>query len=254
VGQIVGAGVENIILNERQIHQERLAGIGEAVSGTSHDMRNILMGIAGGAEMIGNACEDSKWKGVQEGLEILNKSIHRFRGLSDSLLTYARITELNIRETDLNALVSEVLNSVEPEAQKRLISMRYDHNAPGAMLLDGQQMYRVLLNLVRNAMDAIEGDGGTIDIESGSSEQAVYIRVRDTGKGIPPEHMARIGQPFFTTKKDKGTGLGLATCYRIMEQHQGRIDVDSAPDRGTTFTLYFPPDQLATKHDYTPPS
>ena len=249
VGQVVGAGVENIVLTEKQIRQERLAGIGQTVSGTSHDMRNIMMGISGGAQMMELACNDENWDQARTGVQIVRKSLGRFENLVDSLLAYARQTELKLEETDLGTLVYEVINTFEPEAKRRRIDLHFDHRATGSISLDSQQMYRVLLNLVKNAMEAMEDDGGMIRIESGSDEGAVFVRVKDTGCGIPPELLDRVGQPFFTTKSDKGTGLGLAICYRIMEQHRGRIDVDSTPNEGTTFTLKFPIDTTTTRHD-----
>lgn len=253
VGQVLGAGVENITLNERQIRQERLAGIGETVSGTSHDMRNIMMGMLGATEMIEMASEERDWDSVDEGTGFLRQTLERFQKLSEGMLDYARAKELVLEDTNLQELVDEVIGTVGHEAEARSIAMRFTHQAPGRVLMDSHQMYRVLLNLVRNAMDALEGEGGSIDIESGTEAGAVFVRVKDTGPGIPPEHLSKIGQPFFTTKKDKGTGLGLATCFRIMEQHHGRIDVDSAPNAGTSITLLFPPDQTATQHDYSPP-
>lgn len=249
VGQMVGAGIENIALANRQIRQERMAGIGETVSATSHDMRNILTGISGGTELIEIACEDEKWTQAKTGVRIVRKSLDRFRALVDSLLTYARIAELNLESADLGILVYDVLGTVESEARKRRITMHFDHRAPGNVLLDTQQMYRVLLNLVSNAMDAMDDGGGTINIESGHEGGSTFVRVRDSGRGIPPELLKKIGQPFFSTKEEKGTGLGLAICYRIMEQHRGTIDVDSAPNQGTTFTLMFPPDYTQTRLD-----
>ncbi|MCF6284360.1 MAG: HAMP domain-containing histidine kinase, partial [Candidatus Hydrogenedentes bacterium] len=127
-------------------------------------------------------------------------------------------------------------------------------HAPCTVVMDAQQMYRVLLNLVRNAMDAMDGREGSIDIESGNTNGAVFIRVKDAGRGILPEHLDKIGRPFFTTKEDKGTGLGLAISYRIMEQHHGKIHVDSMPGQGTTFTLRFPPDNSTTRNDILPSS
>lgn len=252
VGQIVGAGIQNIVLNEKQIQQERLAGIGETVSGTSHDMRNIMMGISGGTEMIEYACEHEKWSQAREGVRILRQTLGRLKTLADGLLSYARVTDLNLEETDLPSLVDEVLGAVEPEARKRSIDVRLNHHIVGNVVIDGHQMYRVLLNLVHNAMDAMEDAGGTINIESGNQDGSVFIRVQDSGCGIPPEHLEKIGRPFFTTKVEKGTGLGLATCYRIMEQHRGSIDVESAPDQGTTFTLRFPMGESETRHDNIP--
>jgi two-component system, NtrC family, sensor kinase len=254
VGQVVGAGIENIVLNQRQIQQERLAGIGQAISGTSHDMRNIIMGISGVIELIELACENDNTSQVLEGTRILRKTLERFRSLSDSLLTYTRVAQLKLEDTNPDELISEVLGTVEAEAKNRSIDVRFASRAPGYVAMDSQQMYRVLLNLVRNAMDAMEGREGPINIETGNENGIVLIRVKDSGEGILPEHMEKIGQPFFSTKGDSGTGLGLAICYRIMEQHRGKIDVDSEPDRGTTFTLKFPPDHSMTRNDIVPPT
>lgn len=248
-GQIVGAGVENILLVERQIRQERLAGIGETVSGTSHDMRNIMMGISGGAAFIEMACDQGNWDQARNGVNIVRKSLTRFENLVNSLLTYARQTELEIEEADLGALVNEAATAASMEAEKRGIRLRIDNRAPGRIAMDPHQIYRVAMNLLANAMDATEGEGGDIVIETGRDEGAAYFRVRDTGCGMPPEDLAKLGQPFFTTKHKTGTGLGLAVSYRIMEQHRGRVLVDSAPGRGTVFTMLFPPDQAVTQHD-----
>jgi signal transduction histidine kinase len=200
--------------------------------------------------MIDYACQEEKWKLVKDGLRILKQSSERFKTLSESLLTYSRVSELQLKVTDPDKLINEVLGTVTAEAQKRAIDVQFSSKQPGNVVMDGQQMYRVLLNLVRNAMDAMEGSEGRLEIESGNVEGTAYIRVRDSGKGIAPEHLARIGEPFFTTKEDKGTGLGLAICFRIMEQHRGRIDVESTPQQGTTFTLKFPPDNTMTRHDH----
>jgi signal transduction histidine kinase len=249
VGQIVGPGVENIILTEKQIRQERLAGIGETVSGTSHDMRNIMVGISGGVQIMELACDAGNWDDVRSGLAIVRRSLNRFENLVDSMLAYVRQSDLNLAEANLATLVYEVINAFGPEAKRRRIDLQYDNRAPGNVTIDAQQVYRVLLNLVKNAMDAMEDTGGTIRIESGVDGGGVFVRVQDTGRGITPENLQRIGQPFFTTKAEKGTGLGLAICYRIMEQHRGRIQVDSVPNQGTTFTLQFPPDYSITRND-----
>ena len=208
-----------------------------------------MMGISGGHEMIEYACDREDWGAVREGLRIVGLTLDRFKALSDSLLTYARVSKLKLEETDPDTLIQEVVNTVEVEARKRSIDFRVASQSAGFVIMDSQQMYRVLLNLVRNAMEAMEGRTGSIDIESGNENGGLVIRVKDAGHGIRPEHLEKIGQPFFTTKEDAGTGLGLAICYRIMKQHRGCIDVDSAPDKGTTFTLKFPPDGTVTQHD-----
>jgi signal transduction histidine kinase/pSer/pThr/pTyr-binding forkhead associated (FHA) protein len=239
VGQVAGAALENILLTEKQIHQERLAAIGQTVSATSHDMRNILMGISGGAEMLETANEHQNWERAAKATRLIRNSLRRFETLVESLLTCARKTDLSLEETNLGALVNEVVESIEPEAEKRRVRIRVENRLRDKIMVDGQQIHRVLLNLMSNAMDAMP-EGGNLTVEVAAEEDANVVRVRDTGAGITPEDLSRVGQAFFTTKKDKGTGLGLAVCNRIMEQHGGRLHLESVLGEGTTVSLVFP--------------
>lgn len=245
VGQVAGASLENILLTEKQIHQERLAAIGQAVSATSHDMRNILMGISGGTELLVLANERQSWERAGRATRLIQNSLRRFETLVESLLTCARKTELSLEETNVGALVNEVAESVETEAEKRNIRVRVDNRLPEKVFMDSQQVHRVILNLLNNAMDAMP-EGGTISVEVLAEEDGNVVRVRDSGMGIQPEDLPRVGQAFFTTKKGRGTGLGLAVCHRIMEQHGGHLLLESTPGAGTTATLVFPDPGKAT--------
>ena len=140
----------------------------------------------------------------------------------------------------MGTLISEVVELLEPEAAKHGVEILFRDGLNQDISLDGQQIHRVLLNLVKNAIDALEDTGGLITIETAQEGDSNVIRVRDTGPGIPPEHLPKIGQAFFTTKEGRGTGLGLAVCFRIMEQHRGSMRVESECGEGTTFTLAFP--------------
>lgn len=239
VGQVAGAAVENLILTDKQIHQERLAAIGQAVSATSHDMRNILMGISGGAELLELANQNQNWERAAKATRLIRNSLKRFESLVESLLTCARKTDLSMEDASLIALLNEVIESVEVEAEKRNVRIRVENRLVERVSLDAHQVHRVLLNLINNALDAMAG-GGVLNIEILAEENANIVRVRDTGTGISPEDMSRVGQAFFTTKKGQGTGLGLAVCHRIMEQHGGRLLLESCPGEGTTATLVFP--------------
>lgn len=240
VGQVAGTAVENILLTEKQIHQERLAAIGQTVSATSHDMRNILVGISGGTELLEMAQEKQSWERAAKATGIVRASLRRFEELVSSLLTCANKTELSLESTQLGPLLTEVVESMGHTAEKQGIRIVVDDTLTQAIALDTSQIHRVLTNLIRNAIDAMRETGGTIHIQTGTEEGNCVVRIRDSGPGIHPDHLPRLGQAFFTTKAGSGTGLGLAVCYRIMEQHHGRIVVESTPDAGTTFSLYFP--------------
>lgn len=245
VGQVAGAAAENILLTEKQIHQERLAAIGQAVSATSHDMRNILMGISGGAELLEAAHQNQNWERAAKATRLIRTSLRRFETLVESLLTCARKTDLTLEDVNLAALAHEVVEAVEAEAEKRKVRIRVENRLVEKVSVDAQQVHRVLLNLLSNALDAM-ATGGTLTIEVAPEDEMNVVRVRDTGSGIRPEDLPRVGQAFFTTKKGQGTGLGLAVCHRVMEQHGGRIQLESAPGEGTTVTLLFPDPGKAT--------
>jgi len=240
VGQVAGAAIENVQLIERQIHQERLAAIGQTVSATSHDMRNILTGISGGSEILDQARERESWDHVERANRIIRRSMGRFEELVNSLLTYARKTSVTPEETALGDIIREVIEGLEREATKRGVAIEFEDGLNRPVMLDGQQIHRVLLNLMRNALDAMDKTGGTLRIETAAEDSTNLVRIKDTGHGIAEEHLSRIGQAFFTTRDGHGTGLGLAVCYRIMEQHEGRVLVESTPGKGTQFTLVFP--------------
>jgi signal transduction histidine kinase len=245
VGQVAGAAVENILLTEKQIHQERLAAIGQAVSATSHDMRNILMGISGGAELLELANQNQSWDRAAKATRLIRNSLRRFETLVESLLTCARKTDLTLEAVNLALLVNEVVEAVEAEAEKRNVRIRVDNRLIEKISVDAQQVHRVLLNLLSNSLDAM-ATGGTLTIEVAAEDDANVVRVRDTGSGIRPEDLPRVGQAFFTTKKGQGTGLGLAVCHRVMEQHGGRLQLESVPGEGTTASLLFPDPGKAT--------
>ena len=240
VGQMAGAAADNILLTENQIHQERLAAIGQTVSATSHDMRNILVGISGGTEILELAQEKQRWDRVEKAARIIRLSLLRFDGLLDSLLTCAKKSNLCLEPTLVGPLVKEVIEALGHSAEKHDIEFESTDREGLKICMDARQIYRVLINLIRNGIEAMSIVGGTIRVEIASEDNMSVIRIIDNGPGIAPEHIPQLGQAFFTTKTSGGTGLGLAVSYQIMAQHGGRIQVESIPGQGTTFTLEFP--------------
>jgi signal transduction histidine kinase len=139
----------------------------------------------------------------------------------------------------LNTVVEETLTLLRPELENRglLVESSLSESLPPVQL-DPGQMKQVLVNLLKNAMQATN-KGGSITLSSGFTPDAVWLSVADTGSGIPPELLNQIFQPFYTTKQ-KGTGLGLMIVQRIVRDHDGRIELESKPGRGTTFKIWLP--------------
>jgi two-component system sensor histidine kinase PilS (NtrC family) len=220
---------------------ERLAGIGRLAAGIAHEIRNPLASISGSVELLKSlpgADTDTR-----QLVDIAVREVERLDRLIADLLDYARPRNEERQPLDLAEVATEIAKAFNHERRDRDVQLVVD-TAAGAVIDGGSgQIRQVLWNLIRNATDSMP-EGGTIRIataleeKTGGAREAV-LSVVDSGVGIPPEDLDRIFEPFFSTKPS-GTGLGLATVARIVEDHRGTVDIQSDPGRGTTFTLRFP--------------
>ncbi len=220
-------------LKEAQM-REKLASLGELSAGLAHEIRNPLGIIKNAAEGLLN-----KERGREEQMFLLNIIVQeskRLNKLVTDFLQFARPRPPEKVRASLKELVEEVVFSLEGEAKERGVSFRLSLEDV-VLSLDRDQMRQVLLNLIFNALEAMP-QGGGISIVLSEGGEVACLRIEDTGVGIPQEYLDRIFDPFFTTK-EKGTGLGLALAYRIVEAHGGTIGVESGQG-GTTFTVRLP--------------
>ena len=181
-------------------------------------------------------------------LDKIAKQTFRASEIVNSLLNFSRTSTTEVGRVDLNRLIAETVSLVEHQLQKAGIQMKLDL-ASGLNTVDGNsgKLQQVLLNLVSNARDAME-PGGKLEIASFNDGALVAIDISDTGHGIAPEHLARIYDPFFTTKgAKKGTGLGLSITYGIVQEHGGTIEVFSRPNGGSRFRIEIPVSKAAAK-------
>ncbi len=236
-------------------HAEKMATIGLLAAGVAHEINNPLAAISGFAEGLKRRLPRLQSALAQaDGFQdlavdfeeyvgtILNEC-DRCRDIVQGLLTFSPRQNAEFARVDLNQLVEDVLRLLQHQLRRYppdSVRLALAASAPEARGV-APELKQVVLNLVLNGLDAIR-DGGQITLLTApSGEQEVVLHVVDTGCGIAPEHMAKLFEPFFTTKPaGQGTGVGLSTCYNIIRQHDGEIQVASKSGRGSTFTVRLP--------------
>jgi signal transduction histidine kinase len=216
---------------------ECLATVGELATGRAHEVRNLLAGVAGVIDIVGS--DPSVNSLSRAALKDLGAEIGQITRILTDLLRAARPHPPEIRLSDLNTTVEHAVALARqqvPSVSIR-IELQKDPKLPNVEH-DGDQIQQLLLNLLLNAVQAIDGEG-TIRVEMSLLKGDAAITVVDTGRGIAPEHLANIFRPFYTTKRN-GTGLGLSMARRTVGDHHGRIDVTSEVGKGTTFVVILP--------------
>jgi PAS domain S-box-containing protein len=238
---------------EEQLRQsQKMEAIGQLAGGVAHDFNNILTVIHGHASLLQTFSLDEP---AARSAQQISQAAERAASLTRQLLTFSRRQLIQPKRLDMNKIVdnmSDMLGRLLGEDVTLHLSYS---QLPAMVQADGGMMEQVLLNLAVNARDAMPRGGQlTVDVVILDIDEAhvqrhpearvgrfVCVSKSDTGRGIPPEHLPRIFEPFFTTKEvGKGTGLGLATVYGIVKQHQGWIEVESAVGKGSTFRIYIP--------------
>ncbi|MGD8881336.1 MAG: ATP-binding protein [Desulfobacterales bacterium] len=221
------------------LHTEKLSALGRMAAGIAHEINNPLAGVLLYSSNLSKKIGDDSL--LKEGMEIIIRETQRCKIIIQDLLEFARDREPKKAMTDINQVIDRAVNMLENEFRLRHIQLEkgYSKDLKTAML-DENQLQQVFVNLLLNAAHAIDQEG-TIEIRTrpDSAGEHVIIEVQDSGCGIPPEHLSKIFEPFFSTIKD-GSGLGLAVSYGIVRNHQGELTVASEPGKGTCFTITLP--------------
>jgi len=224
-------------LTDQLIRADRLAAMGELTAGVAHEIRNPLGVIRATVQLLEDAKGDATR--IHESVEVVKQEIDRLDRVIKALLDFGRPSKPTLVHTDLNEVLSDVVlftSRFAKQADVRIIES-FDDVLP-LVQGDPDQLKQVFLNLVTNAVQAMEGAGGTITIETRAAGEYVQVSVADTGPGIPASDLSKVFDPFFT-KRAEGTGLGLTIVHRIIDEHEGHIEVESGPD-GTVFNVTLP--------------
>jgi len=231
-----------VLAQKKLVQSEKLAAIGTLVAGIAHEINNPVGIIAARADcMIMEAKEKGIDKQCTEDLMVINKHAGRIAEITGALLTFARREPAEMVPVDVNDVVEDTLFLVEKQFQKEGITIKRVLSDQRPTVTGSEnRLQHVLLNLLNNARDAVD-EGGTITISTISEDNVVQITVTDSGKGMPEETIDNIFDPFFTTKDvGKGTGLGLAVSYGMIQDMGGVIEADSKSGEGSTFTITLP--------------
>lgn len=226
-------------IHEQLFRSEKLASLGKLAAGVAHEINNPLTGVLTNASLLLEDLEEGDPR--REDVQVIVSETIRCREIVKRLLDFARQTKPQKKITNINNLINNIILLVRNQTSFRniVIEKNLEENLP-EILADLDQIQQVFINLIINASEAMT-KGGNLEIETKLDNSGDYISVKfkDNGPGIPEHMKARIFDPFFTTK-EQGTGLGLSISYGIIERHGGKINLETKPGEGTTFTIFLP--------------
>lgn len=220
------------------IKSERLATIGEFAARIAHEIKNPLSGITVALEMMRGKSENGE---LDKSISEVLTEVRRLDGILKDLLQLSIPKELNFRMTDPNDIVERSVMLVNSRAKEKQVSIETELNCGRQFSLDSEKCQQVLMNLIINAVDAVESGTGKVQVHTESDGDHLYIKISDNGPGISETARGKIFEPFYSNKKS-GTGLGLPISKKIIQSHNGSIEVSSEEGRGTTFTVAIPGD------------
>lgn len=247
-----GLALAHLESYQQRLHTERLAAMGETMATLSHSIKNIMQGMRGGADVVEMGLKKDDLKIARGGWTILRRNIERIGRLTLNMLAYSKQRMLEVELTPLGAVVEDCSLLLEGPCKQRKIGMmlELDQEMP-PIHIDPHLMHQAILNLMTNAVEAVSDTTGVVTVRTTYRQPdagapgllpSTEVLVIDNGPGIAPDRLQWIFEPFNSSKGSRGTGLGLAVTRRIVEEHGGRITVESEQGKGTTFRIYLPSD------------
>ncbi|MDP4084946.1 MAG: PAS domain S-box protein [Bacillota bacterium] len=222
---------------EEVLHrQDKLAAVGQLAAGVAHEIRNPLTSMKGYTEFLQL---DEKDPERLEFLNIILDEIERVNTIVEDFMVLAKPKAVELEEKNVIPVIQNVISLLEFEAKKKNVYLHFDYNKEIIQIeCDEGRLKQVFLNFIKNGIEAMPS-GGDLYVRTFIHENNVQISIQDTGVGIPKEKLKKLGEPFYTTKKN-GNGLGLMVSFKIIESHNGKVFVESEPNKGTTFNILLP--------------
>lgn len=243
IGLQAGLAIQNAKLYRQGLQAERLAAVGETTAALSHSIKNILQALHGGSDVVEMGFRSSNMNQAQKGWKIVERNLNKIYGLTTNLLAYSRPREPKLEMVQLKGIIDECRELVAAQANEKgvMVVSDVDPDMP-PMALDADGIHQVVVNLLSNALDAVEERKGLVRVlaKFEAEQRQAVVEVIDNGSGVPPSMMKHMFELFHSTKGNRGTGLGLAVAKKIVEEHEGSIAVKSKENEGTTFTVRLP--------------
>ena len=244
IGHQAALAVEDTTYYSAMVQSERLAAVGQTIATLSHHIKNILQGIRGGSYLVEMGLENDDTAVVRKGWDIVRRNQNKISSLVMDMLSFSKEREPDPVPSDLGSLVDDVVETVQQRAEESGATIHWQRpTALPRLVFDPEGLSRAVLNVVTNALDAVEGRSDaavTISVAVDDEAGLARIMISDNGAGIPPEQLADIFTLFVSTKGARGTGLGLTVSRKILREHGGDIHATSRAGAGSTFALEFP--------------
>lgn len=243
IGSLAGLVVDNCAMHGEVKKNYRLIQTGKATLNLSHSVKNILQMIGGAAEVIDFGLKSNQIHRVMKSWDILKPNLERLRKFTLDMLDYSKERRLELDKCDFNRVIQGSIESLQAQLKqkKSKLGIRIDQNIP-ALELDSERIHEMSLNLILNAIDIVDDTGGIVSVETMylEQQQSVQLSVTDNGPGMTDEMKEKIFTPFESDKNKLGTGLGMPIAKQIIDQHNGRIEIETVQGKGTTFNVILP--------------
>lgn len=234
--------IETQRMRREASHRQRLAAVGETVAGISHNVKNILLLMKGGSELLDRALEKGNLDNARESWSVVGRGIDKIAKLVKDMLEYSSSKKARLSKADINDMICSTAEEIEGQLVAKGITLELDlEEGLEPRIVDEMGLQRTLMNLIVNAVEAIPHAEGSITVSTGVlADESLVLKVSDNGAGIEPEKLEKVFLPFYTTKGSSGTGLGLPMCKKAIEDMGGSMKVESELNVGTTFTIVIP--------------